>query len=237
MKVEIENKFAFILDPSQLDFQPAHMIATFFDPKYVKGLKIDQRNFCMKIIIRDILSTLPRPTSRADISSTFVAPASSFMPSGEEYEGFFEDAEETTQIALNEYDQLKRLRAKLEVYVHLVLSCETDIVDPISFWAGKITTFGDIAKYALNILTVPASSAGTERVFSLASIVQGGQRYRLSAKSTEKELMIKVNRDFFGVRPMMKRPMIFGLTKTIDITFMLVSLLMEEKFHVILCIK
>ena len=39
-----------------------------------------------------------------------------------------------------------------------------------------------------------ASSAGIERVFSLASIVQGGKRHRLGAGSTEKEIMIKVNR-------------------------------------------
>ena len=54
----------------------------------------------------------------------------------------------------------------------------------------------DIATYALNLFTVPASSAGIERVFSLASIVQGGLRHRLGAGSTEKELMIKVNRSF-----------------------------------------
>ena len=44
--------------------------------------------------------------------------------------------------------------------------------------------------------SVPASSAGIERVFSLASIVQGGRRFRLGAGSTEAELMIKVNRSF-----------------------------------------
>lgn len=40
---------------------------------------------------------------------------------------------------------------------------------------------------------LPASSAGTERVYSLASIVQN-RHYRLDAENTENELMIKVNR-------------------------------------------
>lgn len=53
-----------------------------------------------------------------------------------------------------------------------------------------------VAVTALDLLVVPASSAGIERVFSLASVVQGGRRFRLSAKQTENELMIKVNKGF-----------------------------------------
>lgn len=56
--------------------------------------------------------------------------------------------------------------------------------------------FGGIAKYALNSLMVPASFAGIERIFSLASMVQGGKRYRLTWESMEKELMINANRKF-----------------------------------------
>ena len=67
----------------------------------------------------------------------------------------------------------------------------------MDFWASKRETFGEIASFALNLPTVPASTSGVERVFSLASIVQGGRRYRLGAGSTGKELMIKVNRNFF----------------------------------------
>jgi len=40
-----------------------------------------------------------------------------------------------------------------------------------------------------------ASSAGIERIFSIASGVQE-RRFRLSAQATENELMIKVNRQF-----------------------------------------
>lgn len=201
LKSEIENKFAFILDPSKPNFQPAHMLATFFDPKYLKGLKPDQRDVCAKIIVSDILSKSPRPTTEADTSSTATS------SSNVKYSGFFEETEETEQYVATQYDQSKILQTKLDAYLQEVLrfrdqqssSNENDVdvfIDPIKFWAGKLSTFGDVAKYALNVLMVPASSAGIERVFSLASIVQGGQRFRLSAGSTEKELMVKVNRSY-----------------------------------------
>ena len=95
------------------------------------------------------------------------------------------------------------LRVKLDAYLDEVMAppssslSTTRPVTPVEFWSAKRTTFGEIATYALNILTVPASSAAIERVFSLASIVQGGRRYRLGAENTEKEFMIKVNRNFF----------------------------------------
>ena len=91
---------------------------------------------------------------------------------------------------------------KLDAYLDEVMvppsssSSTTRPVTPVEFWSAKRTTFGEIATYAFNILTVPASLAAIERVFSLASIVQGGRRYRLGAENT-KELMIKVNRNFF----------------------------------------
>lgn len=177
------------------------MLATFFDPKYLKGLKPDQRDVCAKIIVSDILSKSPRPTTEADTSSTATS------SSNVKYSGFFEETEETEQYVATQYDQSKILQTKLDAYLQEVLrfrdqqssSNENDVdvfIDPIKFWAGKLSTIGDVAKYALNVLMVPASSAGIERVFSLASIVQGGRRFRLSAGSTEKELMVKVNRSY-----------------------------------------
>ena len=49
LRKELERRFAFILDPSHTAFQPAHMLATFFDPEYVCGLPKAQRDACKRI--------------------------------------------------------------------------------------------------------------------------------------------------------------------------------------------
>lgn len=100
----------------------------------------------------------------------------------------------------NASDQSKLLKLKLESYVEGIIELASQNsmsqTDPVQYWAARRDSQTDIANYALKILSAPASSAVIERVFSLAAIVQGGQRRRLGAKNTEKELMIKVNRSY-----------------------------------------
>ena len=69
--------------------------------------------------------------------------------------------------------------------------------DPIEFWKQKLgTSMKELALLALDILAVPATSAGTERVFSHAGIATANRRQRLSAENLENEVMMRVNSDF-----------------------------------------
>ncbi len=56
----------------------------------------------------------------------------------------------------------------------------------------------ELSQFALAIISIPATSAGIERIFSIAGIVQGSRRYRISAEATENELMIRVNKRFIS---------------------------------------
>jgi len=120
------------------------------------------------------------------------------------FSGFFQRAQLEQPSSTEEpsliSEKAKWIKTKLEAYIEeastLASSSERTDVSPLAFWAAKKDTFREISRYALDILCVPASSAGIERVFPLASIVQGGRRFRLGAGSTEAELMIKVNRSF-----------------------------------------
>jgi hypothetical protein len=63
------------------------------------------------------------------------------------------------------------------------------------FWTPRLSdpAYKSLAEFAINILIVPPSSASIERVFSIASMVQGGKRRAIGQNMTEKELIIRTN--------------------------------------------
>jgi hypothetical protein len=63
------------------------------------------------------------------------------------------------------------------------------------FWAPRLSdpVSKSLAELAINILIVPPSSASIERVFSIASMVQGGRGRAIGQSMTEKELIIRSN--------------------------------------------
>lgn len=195
---ELETRFAYILDISNNKFAPVHMLATFFDPEFLIGLSPLQCTKCIEIVVGE----LTKGDQKLDTSTAASAMTSKNVELFQKkFSGFFKQAQMPQMVrseGASKSDHSKSLKSKLEQYVDEVTgtaACPEG--DAVKFWTAKRVTFGEIAKYALNILSVPASSAGIERIFSLASIVQGGQRRRLGAENTEKELMIKVNSEYF----------------------------------------
>lgn len=192
LKYELEERFDYILNIKHASFQPAHMLATFFDPKFGRALSKEQQNYCIQLIIQELTKNdLHCHEEKMPSNST------SLDPEQEKYSGFFETLENQrclTPPTIGERSKLFKL--KLEHYVEEIASSTASLpADAFSYWLDKKESSPEISNYALNLLVAPASSAGIERVFSLASIVQN-RRYRLGAGNTEKELMIKVNRGF-----------------------------------------
>ena len=70
---------------------------------------------------------------------------------------------------------------------------DADILD---FWVQHEQIYPDIANIAFDVLTIPASSAPVERVFSTAGHVSAGKRNRLSGVKLEREVLIKKNKSF-----------------------------------------
>ena len=59
--------------------------------------------------------------------------------------------------------------------------------DLIEFWTRKdiIKKFGVLSMVALKVLTIPASTAPSERIFSSAGIIFNAKRQRLSVENVE----------------------------------------------------
>ena len=68
-------------------------------------------------------------------------------------------------------------------------------LDPILFWTKS--SYTAVAPFALDLLSVPASSAAVERTFSVAGYATAGRRNRLAKKNLEHEIMLKKNREYY----------------------------------------
>lgn len=66
--------------------------------------------------------------------------------------------------------------------------------EPLQFWILNETKFPILYSLAVDLLTIPASSAPSERVFSAAGIATSGRRNRLDKYHLEREVLLKKNK-------------------------------------------
>ena len=68
-----------------------------------------------------------------------------------------------------------------------------DDTDPLKFWQLEQNHFPNLSTLAIDVLSVPASSAAVERVFSIAGKLNRPERNRLSSKHFEQLMFIRGN--------------------------------------------
>ena len=79
---------------------------------------------------------------------------------------------------------------QLDSYLQSTASVVYDMsLDPILFWTKSPYTA--VPPIALDLLSVPASSAAVERTFSVAGYTITGRRNQLAKKNLENEIMLK----------------------------------------------
>ena len=81
-----------------------------------------------------------------------------------------------------------------EIMQYRCISIST--ADPLQWWETQIETFSRLSGLARGLLAVPATSAPSERVFSIAGIVLNAKRSSLSPHVVDKVLFIHENMKF-----------------------------------------
>lgn len=72
-------------------------------------------------------------------------------------------------------------------------------VDPIRYWVEKRgLMISPLPLFACSFLSVPASTAFVESVFSYAGLSSGKLRNKISGKNLEREVFLKVNKAFIA---------------------------------------
>jgi len=67
----------------------------------------------------------------------------------------------------------------------------------LTFWVTNINKYPLLAPLAQDLLSVPASEAHVERVFSVCGELTAGKRNRLT-ESPEKRIMLKMNLKYYA---------------------------------------
>jgi len=68
--------------------------------------------------------------------------------------------------------------------------------DPLKWWRDQSKYIPNLWKLASEILTIPATSAQSERVFSIASLVVDQKRARIKSENVNMQVFLKDNPEF-----------------------------------------
>ena len=79
--------------------------------------------------------------------------------------------------------KIKTLTQQLREYLQIIACAATKIDDTRQFWLKYKDQWPELAAYAKYLLTVPASSAAVERVFSVGGAILRPSRRRLADKN------------------------------------------------------
>ena len=74
-------------------------------------------------------------------------------------------------------------------------------IDPLQWWSFNEVNFPELAKIARNLLAIPASSAASERVFSVANACCSGRRSGLNTETIETQILLRYNWELVVSRP------------------------------------
>ncbi len=89
----------------------------------------------------------------------------------------------------NESSPMKKRRtSEIDEYME---ASEANPIDALKFWKQNEKKFPKLAKLARQFLSVPASSAPVERLFSIAGAIARARRSNLTAKNIKALIMFK----------------------------------------------
>ena len=67
----------------------------------------------------------------------------------------------------------------------------------MSFWCDNLNDFPLLAPLALDLISIPASEAYAERIFSICGLLTAGKNNR-TAKNLERRVFLKANMDMMS---------------------------------------
>ena len=106
---------------------------------------------------------------------------------------------EQTDLVVTDSPPLKKFRHLSEMIRQRLENEEQNLAivevdeDPLNYRTKNASIYGKLSPIAQDILSFPASSTPTERIFSVAGYSSSGRRNGLSGKILETEIMLKTN--------------------------------------------
>ncbi len=193
---EIRRRFGIVLDANNPLFEPIYAVATLLDPRFsvclddtlrraakIELLKLQKQNcFAQPEIIVDL--------SNQDQTGSDTAPSSNKKAK------FLENLVTKKKIESKKASVSSPVEEEVERFLAMSFGLGLD-GDPLEdWWVKNKSIFPRLFPVACDVLVIPATSAPSERVFSLAGYCSKEKKNRLSNDHLEREVMLKSNKHF-----------------------------------------
>lgn len=95
--------------------------------------------------------------------------------------------------------ELKEYRAVPRFYMRVIVEdgSNGDFIDPLKWWKTHTPSFPTLSVIARKYLCIPATSAPSERVFSVAGLTISKQRSKLSSENASCLIFLRDNWDIY----------------------------------------
>jgi len=103
--------------------------------------------------------------------------------------------EKSVSILWQDFIEDSILKNEMSKYDHMQSIRMND--DPLAFWNRNSLNLPDLTRLARKYLSIPGSSASSERVFSCSGLIASDLRNRLSMKNLEMLVFLRHNRKNF----------------------------------------
>jgi hypothetical protein len=136
----------------------------------------------------------PEPSSNLESSSSVVQPTTSQEPLAKKAKlfSFMDSPSQTSQL---DHDDA------FDMHQELMDFCKAKLLDynsdPLIWWKSHASEFPKLARMAKTALSIPASSAPVERIFSTAGKIFRPERTRLTSEKFETLVFIKCNKGLY----------------------------------------
>ncbi|CAG7833007.1 unnamed protein product [Allacma fusca] len=197
IKENLKQKFSHMFyDKPEKPLEGTFIAATLLDPRYRLVMPASTRVLAREFLLREY--TLLNPSSASNVRSTILPSPES---SASKTRGKFPLIEQLKERTLMENSQsIDSSCRKFEEELDSYLACKTfDAMevdaDVFKFWLQKRHEYNLLAPLALDYLSIPATSAPVERVFSRGGLLTIGDCNRLDGENLEDKIIMSKNRD------------------------------------------
>ena len=198
MQRELERRFEYITNPLATNFDPLFVMCTYLNLGYRDVLNDDQVAAAKRNLVK-----LIQPSSHGEQQSREKSPdvesTTSEEPPSKKFKRLKELLSEKRKAKEDTIQNSSRSEENIELikYSQQILDDSTAIdEDPFIFWQKNQKIYPLISSVALDLLSIPPSTAPVERIFSTGGEATTGRRNRLTDFNLEREILIRQNKKY-----------------------------------------
>jgi hypothetical protein len=166
------------------------LISTLLDPQFgIEAFKIDKRDFVierLKFHLDNFSASIGQIQSNITKDSKYQSEADKPAKIDKKREDFYLKYKDESQLNSKDVNFLS-----IQVYIRCVSKHHYNCA--LKFWQAHESTWPKLALVAKKFLSVPASSAAAERMFSIAGNIFDSRRRRMSSKLLQQLVFLKLN--------------------------------------------